>query len=445
MPEIEEKSHRGGFGDLGGEERGLIDRSFRERIIAVGFVTEGKDEASVLLEVEELCRLINTAGADVVEIVIQKKASPDPATFVGKGKAREIYELAETLDVDSVVFNDELTPGQQFNLEKIFHRSALDRTAVILDIFAQNASTPEGKAQVELAQLQYRLPRLRGQGRNYSQQAGGIGTRGPGETKLEVDRRRLVRRVHKLERQLKTVGGHRKNQSKKRRHSYNQSVAIVGYTNAGKSTLLNLLADSDAVVADRLFATLDPLTRRIQLPGGESIFVTDTVGFVQKLPHQLVEAFKTTLDVVIEADLLLHIVDSSHASPETQILAVRRVLEEIGAAEIPEVLVFNKSDRSDPSELLMLYPDSVAISAYSETGIDKLLSAIADQLRVIWDVVELAIPFDKGEVLAQVHREGQVLMEKATEEGMLVQARLDSLSLSRLSPFLVSEGGRNGI
>ncbi len=445
MPEIEEKSHRGGFGDLGGEERGLIDRSFRERIIAVGFVTEGKDEASVLLEVEELCRLINTAGADVVEIVIQKKASPDPATFVGKGKAREIYELAETLDVDSVVFNDELTPGQQFNLEKIFHRSALDRTAVILDIFAQNASTPEGKAQVELAQLQYRLPRLRGQGRNYSQQAGGIGTRGPGETKLEVDRRRLVRRVHKLERQLKAVGGHRKNQSKKRRHSYNQSVAIVGYTNAGKSTLLNLLADSDAVVADRLFATLDPLTRRIQLPGGESIFVTDTVGFVQKLPHQLVEAFKTTLDVVIEADLLLHIVDSSHASPETQILAVRRVLEEIGAAEIPEVLVFNKSDRSDPSELLMLYPDSVAISAYSETGIDKLLSAIADQLRVIWDVVELAIPFDKGEVLAQVHREGQVLMEKATEEGMLVQARLDSLSLSRLSPFLVSEGGRNGI
>ena len=219
----------------------------------------------------------------------------------------------------------------------------------------------------------------------------------------------------------------------------------MGYTNAGKSTLLNLLADSDAVVADRLFATLDPLTRRIQLPGGESIFVTDTVGFVQKLPHQLVEAFKTTLDVVIEADLLLHIVDSSHASPETQILAVRRVLEEIGAAEIPEVLVFNKSDRSDPSELLMLYPDSVAISAYSETGIDKLLSAIADQLRVIWDVVELAIPFDKGEVLAQVHREGQVLMEKATEEGMLVQARLDSFSLSRLSPFLVSEGGRNGI
>ena len=376
---------------------------------------------------------------------MQRRPSPDPATYIGRGKAREIYDLAESLDIDTVVFNDELTPGQQFNLEKIFHRSALDRTAVILDIFAQNASTPEGKAQVELAQLQYRLPRLKGQGRNYSQQAGGIGTRGPGETKLEVDRRRLVRRVHKLQRPLRAVGSDRRYQSKRRRHSYNQSVAIVGYTNAGKSTLLNLLADSDAVVADRLFATLDPLTRRIQLPGGESIFVTDTVGFVQKLPHQLVEAFKTTLDVVIEADLLLHIVDCSHASPETQIKAVRSVLEEIGAGDVPEVLVFNKSDRSDPSELLMLYPDSVAISSYTGAGIDKLLSAVADQLRVVWDVVELAIPFDRGEILAQVHREGQVLTENVTEDEMLIQARLDSSSRSRLAPFLVSERGKDEI
>ncbi len=442
---VRDETHRGGFGDLGGEERGLIDRSFRERIIAVGFVDEGKNEASVKLELEELCRLIDTAGADVVEIVIQRRSSPDPATYIGRGKAREIYDMAESLDIDTVVFNDELTPGQQFNLEKIFHRSALDRTAVILDIFAQNASTPEGKAQVELAQLQYRLPRLKGQGRNYSQQAGGIGTRGPGETKLEVDRRRLVRRVHKLQRQLRAVGSHRRNQSKRRRRSYNQSVAIVGYTNAGKSTLLNLLADSDSVVADRLFATLDPLTRRIQLPGGESIFVTDTVGFVQKLPHQLIEAFKTTLDVVIEADLLLHIVDCSHASPETQIKAVRSVLEEIGAGDVPEVLVFNKADRSDPSELLMLYPDSVAISSYTGAGIDKLLSAVADQLRVVWDVVELAIPFDRGEVLAQVHREGQVLTENVTEDGMLIQARLDSSSRSRLAPFLVLERGRDEI
>ncbi len=444
-PDIKSGSHRGGFGEVGGEERGLIDRSFRERIIAVGLVDEEKSETSILVELDELCRLVDTAGADVVEIVIQRRTSPDPATFIGKGKAMEIYQLAESLDVDTVVFNDELSPAQQFNLEKIFHRSALDRTAVILDIFAQNASTPEGKAQVELAQLQYRLPRLKGQGRKLSQQAGGIGTRGPGETKLEVDRRRLVRRVHKLKQQLKEVGRHRNNQSKRRRRSHNQSVAIVGYTNAGKSTLLNYLADSDAVVADRLFATLDPLTRRLQLPGGESIFLTDTVGFVQKLPHQLVEAFKTTLDVVIDADLLLHIVDCSHNAPETQIRSVRKVLQEIGAGEVPELLVINKSDESDPSQLLMDYPDSIAISARSGDGIDKLLSSVADELRSVWDVVELAIPFDKGEVLAQVHREGQVLEERVTEEKMYVQARLDSLSRSRMASYILEREASDGI
>ncbi|MEC8974468.1 MAG: GTPase HflX [Actinomycetota bacterium] len=368
-PDIKSGSHRGGFGEVGGEERGLIDRSFRERIIAVGLVDEEKSETSILVELDELCRLVDTAGADVVETVIQRRTSPDPATFIGKGKAMEIYQLAESLDVDTVVFNDELSPAQQFNLEKIFHRSALDRTAVILDIFAQNASTPEGKAQVELAQLQYRLPRLKGQGRKLSQQAGGIGTRGPGETKLEVDRRRLVRRVHKLKQQLKEVGRHRNNQSKRRRRSHNQSVAIVGYTNAGKSTLLNYLADSDAVVADRLFATLDPLTRRLQLPGGESIFLTDTVGFVQKLPHQLVEAFKTTLDVVIDADLLLHIVDCSHNAPETQIRAVRKVLEEIGAGEVPELLVINKSDESDPKSY---YAPSLIVVIWHGIGIIEL-------------------------------------------------------------------------
>ena len=434
--EAKDESHRGGFGELGGEERGLIDRSFRERIIVVGLIHEERNEISTRVELNELCRLVDTAGADVVEIIIQRRTSPDPATFIGKGKANEIYQLAESLDADTIVFNDELTPAQQFNLEKIFHRSALDRTAVILDIFAQNANTPEGKAQVELAQLQYHLPRLKGQGRQLSQQAGGIGTRGPGETKLEVDKRRLVRRVHKLQKQLKVVGAHRDNQSKRRRRSQNQSVAIVGYTNAGKSTLLNLLANSDAIVADRLFATLDPLTRRLQLPGGESIFLTDTVGFIQKLPHQLVKAFKTTLDVVIDADLLVHVVDCSHSSPETQIKAVRKVLEEIGAGEVPEMIVFNKSDKSDPSKFVMEYPDSVAISAHSGAGIDKLLSAIADELRSVWDVVQLAIPFDKGGVLAQVHREGQVLLEQVTEEAILIQARLDTFTKSRLAEYI---------
>jgi GTP-binding protein HflX len=445
VSEESQDSHRGGFGELGGEERGLIDRSFRERIILVGLIYGERTEVSSLQELDELSQLVDTAGADVVKTVVQRRSSPDPATFIGQGKAREIYELAEALDADTVVFNEELTPAQQFNLEKIFKRSALDRTAVILDIFAQNASTPEGKAQVELAQLQYRLPRLKGQGGQFSQQGGGIGTRGPGETKLEIDRRRLVKKVHKLQDQLRTVGAHRKNQSKRRRHSLNQSVAIVGYTNAGKSTLLNSLANAGAMVADRLFATLDPLTRRLQLPGGESIFLTDTVGFVKKLPHQLVEAFKTTLDVVIDADLLLHIVDSDHPSPETQINAVRSVLSEIGADQIPEMLVFNKSDKSDPSQLLMEYPDSVAISAVTGVGVDKLVSEIAERLRSIWNVVELAIPFDKGDILAQVHREGQVLVEHATEDVILVQARLDSFAMSRLSSFIVSTSGNDVI
>ena len=222
VSEDSQDSHRGGFGELGGEERGLIDRSFRERIILIGLIYGERTESSSLQELEELSQLVDTAGADVVQTVVQRRSSPDPATFIGQGKAREVYELAEALDVDTVVFNEELTPAQQFNLEKIFKRSALDRTAVILDIFAQNASTPEGKAQVELAQLQYRLPRLKGQGGQFSQQAGGIGTRGPGETKLKIDRRRLVRRVHKLQDQLTTVGAHRKNQSKRRRHSLNQ-------------------------------------------------------------------------------------------------------------------------------------------------------------------------------------------------------------------------------
>ena len=445
VSEESQDSHRGGFGELGGEERGLIDRSFRERIILVGLIYGERTEASSLRELDELSQLVDTAGADVVKTVVQRRSSPDPATFIGQGKAREIYEIAEALDADTVVFNEELTPAQQFNLEKIFKRSALDRTAVILDIFAQNASTPEGKAQVELAQLQYLLPRLKGQGGQFSQQGGGIGTRGPGETKLEIDRRRLVKKVHKLQDQLTTVGAHRKNQSKRRRHSLNQSVAIVGYTNAGKSTLLNSLANAGAMVADRLFATLDPLTRRLQLPGGESIFLTDTVGFVKKLPHQLVEAFKTTLDVVIDADLLLHIVDSDHPSPETQINAVRSVLSEIGADQIPEMLVFNKSDKLDPSQLLMEYPDSVAISAVTGVGIDKLVSEIAERLRSMWNVVELAIPFDKGDVLAQVHREGQVLVEHATEDVILVQARLDSFAMSRLSSFIVSTSGNDVI
>ena len=342
-------THRGGFGDLGGGPSGLIDRAFRERIVLVGVTGADENPAATDASLDELSLLVDTAGADAVERVCQRRRAPDPATFVGSGKALEIKDAAERTDCDTVVFDEELTPAQQFNLEKLLGRTALDRTAVILDIFAQNASTPEGKAQVELAQLRYRLPRLRGSGRRLSQQAGGIGTRGPGETRLETDRRRLVRRVHKLEAELRTLAQHRRTRSKSRRRSRNRAVALVGYTNAGKSSLLNRLTGADAAVEDRLFCTLDPTTRKLALDGGETVLVSDTVGFVRKLPHQLVEAFKTTLDVVRDADLLLHVVDGTAADMEGSVAAVREVLAEIGADHLPEVLVVNKCDLAAPA------------------------------------------------------------------------------------------------
>ncbi len=434
-------THRGAFGDLGGEERGFIDRSFRERIILVGVDNQNDKDQLIEAQMDELQQLVATAGADVVATVIQRKTIPDSATYIGRGKAVEIFAMAEELDVDTVVFNEELTPAQQFNLEKIFKRSAIDRTAVILDIFAQNASTPEGKSQVELAQLQYLLPRLRGRGGTLSQQAGGIGTRGPGETKLEIDRRRLVRRIHKLQKQLVHISSTRTNQSKRRRKSVNQSVAIVGYTNAGKSTLLNYLIGSsgDAFVANRLFATLDPLTRKMQLAGGEKIYLSDTVGFVRNLPHHLVEAFKTTLDVVIDADLLVHVVDGSKNAPDKDLSAVRSVLRDIGAKDIPELIVFNKMDQADPLTYLLDYPNSVCVSAKTGEGIEKMMAAISDLLRSELDIYELEIPLSRGDLIAQVHREAQVLIEDAHEENLVMRVRLDTFAYTRLKKYLRSE------
>jgi GTP-binding protein HflX len=336
-----------------------------------------------------------------------------------------------------VVFDDELSPAQSRNLEKILGRTAIDRTAVILDIFAQNASSDEGKAQVELAQLRYRLPRLRGRGHSLSQQAGRIGTRGPGETQLEVDRRRLVRRVHKLESELAQLERRRKLQRRGRRGSRLSSVSIVGYTNAGKSTLLNALTGAGVVADDRLFATLDPRTRRFALPGGEPVLVSDTVGFVRKLPHQLVEAFRSTLEVVNEADLLVHVVDSSAPEPEGQIESVRTVLGEIGAADLPELLVFNKSDLApaEAKELLSRYPGAVVISAATGQGISELLGAVAHQLRLASRVVELSIPYSRGDLLAALHREGEVLSTSEDGESMIVKARLPSAARAHFSAW----------
>ena len=431
-------THRGGFGEFGGDGAGLIDRAFRERIVLVGVERPDRDQFTVDASLDELSLLVDTAGADAVQRVHQKRSAPDPATFVGSGKAREIREIAEQVDCDTVVFDDELTPAQQFNLEKLLGRTALDRTAVILDIFAQNASTPEGKAQVELAQLRYRLPRLRGSGRRLSQQAGGIGTRGPGETQLEVDRRRIERRINKLEVDLRRIAGHRRTQSKARRRTRNRAVAIVGYTNAGKSSLLNRLTAAGVTVEDRLFATLDPTTRSLALPGGESMFVTDTVGFVRKLPHQLVQAFKTTLDVVRDADLLVHVVDGAGSDPHGSMAAVRSVLAEIGADDIPELVAFNKSDiGSGARRLAQLTEGSVAVSARTGKGIDELIGAIGDRIRRVTSEVELIVPWDRGDVLAGVHREGQVLHEAAIEDGMRIRARMEPASVGALKRFVV--------
>ena len=419
-------SHRGAFGEFGGDARGgLIERTFRERIILVGVTTPPLTDDDTEASLDELALLVDTAGADVVGRVLQRRQAPDPATYIGSGKAAEIRDLSVAVDSDTVVFDDELSPAQQFNLERIFGRSALDRTAVILDLFAQNASSLEGKAQVELAQLRYRLPRLRGLGKKLSQQGGGIGTRGPGETQLEVD--------------LRDIRRHRSVQSKARKRTANRAVAIVGYTNAGKSTLLNRLTNADVLVENRLFATLDATTRRLALPGGETVFVSDTVGFVRKLPTQLVEAFKTTLDVVVDADLLVHVVDGSGPDPMGNIDTVRSVLREIGAASVPELVVFNKADRSDEAyRLAERIPGAVAVSAHTGDGIDTLLNAISDRVRALTTMIELFIPFDRGDMLAAVHREGQVLVEQPEPGGMRVRARLEDGSIGRLREFVVA-------
>ena len=434
-----QETHRGAFGEFGGEASGLIDRAFREQIVLVGVQFPGSSSEEVDQNLDELAQLVDTAGADPVLRVVQKRISPDPATFIGKGKAEEIRDYSVEYDVDTVIFDDELSPAQQFNLEKIFKRTALDRTAVILDIFAQNATTLEGKAQVELAQLRYLLPRLRGRGDDMSQQAGGIGTRGPGETQLEVDRRRIQRRLTKLEKDLANLRQTRSNQRKSRRRSRFHTAAIVGYTNAGKSTLLNRLTGANVLVEDRLFATLDATTRRLYLPGGETVLLSDTVGFIQKLPTGLVEAFKSTLEEVKEADLLVHVVDASSLDPEMHMSAVRSVLGEIGAGDVPELIVFNKTDQIEGGNLdplLRRYENAVAASAYTGEGVTELLEVMAGRLRRLTKIVELNIPYSRGDILATVHREGEVLIEVHEDTGTKVRARLDEVATNLLKEFI---------
>jgi len=416
----------------------LIDRRFREKIVLVGMLSWPRTLEEVEASLDELSLLVDTAGADEAARVVQRRQAADPATYIGRGKAEELRRISEAVDADTVVFDDELTPAQQRNLEKILGRTAIDRTAVILDIFAQNAHTPEGKAQVELALSRYRLPRLRGKGLVLSQQAGGIGTRGPGETQLEVDRRRIMRRIRKLEVELRDLEATRRTQRKARRRGALRNLSLVGYTNAGKSTLLNVLTDAGVLVEDKLFSTLDPRTRRLDLPGGESVLCSDTVGFVRKLPHQLVDAFHATLEVVGSSDLLVHVVDASAADPEAQIEAVRTVLAQIGAAEVPELLAFNKADldRRKAGRLMASHPGSVACSALTGRGIPELLRAVADRLRLEDRTVDLSVPVARGDVVAAIHREGEVLGERYEDEHVLMRARLDEKGAKRYAEYV---------
>jgi len=436
---VPDKGHRGALGDFGGDAGGaLIERTFRERIVLVGVVGPDESADDVEVSLDELAQLIDTAGADEVARVVQRRDRPDPATYVGKGKVSEIHDVAQAEDCDTVVFDNDLSPAQQYNLEKQLGRTALDRTAVILDIFAQNAASVEGKAQVELAQLRYLLPRLRGK-KDFSQQGGGIGTRGPGETQLEVDRRRIERRLHKLEAKLRNIDKNRNTQRKARKRSPYEKVAIVGYTNAGKSTLLNSLTDAGVLAEDRLFATLDATTRKLALPGGEQVLLTDTVGFVRKLPHQLVKAFHSTLRVAADADLLIHVVDGSAHDPMGQYLAVREVLREIDAHELPELIVFNKLDLApDAKALVNRQAGSVGISAHTGEGVEAMLLALGDRIRSMRVVYDIEVPWERGEVMASVHREGQVLTEAPGERGMVYRVRLDDAGASRLADFIVA-------
>ncbi|HEX6221165.1 MAG TPA: GTPase HflX [Acidimicrobiia bacterium] len=413
-----------------------------QRAFLVGVQMPGMSTQEEERSLDELARLTDTAGADPVDRELVKRDRIDPATFIGSGKAEELASLTDALDIDVVVFDQALSPAQQRNLQKVLHCDVVDREALILDIFAQHATSKVGAIQVELALLQYNLPRLRGRGVELAQQRAGVGTtmRGPGETKLETDRRRVLARISKLERQLEETAGHRKTQRKQRRRTQIPQVAIVGYTNAGKSTLLNALTDAGTLVQDQLFATLDSTVRRLELPDSRAIVVADTVGFVRRLPHHLVEAFRSTLAEAGESDLLVHLVDGTDEDPAGQIEAVAEVLEEIDAASIPQLLVINKVDALDEAatnRLRNLFPEAVLISARAGEGLEDLQVAIAEALSKGLVTLTLTVPYDRGDVVAAAHRLGEVLEEKHDEDGTILDVRVPERATAQFSQFVI--------
>ncbi len=417
-----------------------------ERVVLIGVWTEGtarEAEASLT----ELAALATTAGSVVLEGLIQRRDRPDPATFVGKGKAQELAAIVSDVGADTVICDGELTPGQLRQLEAFVQVKVVDRTWLILDIFAQHARSREGKAQVSLAQLEYLLPRLRGWGESLSRQAGGrvsggagIGTRGPGETKLEMDRRRIRTQISRLRRQIAGMKVARATQRSGRVRRRVPAVALAGYTNAGKSSLLNRITGAGVLVEDALFATLDPTVRRAATPDGRDFTLVDTVGFVRHLPHQLVDAFRSTLEETVEADLIALVVDAADPDPIGQMAAVQEVLGEIGAGELPQLVVLNKSDIADPSAMASLqrrFPGAVAVSARSGAGVDALLAAVGERLPRPSVPVHLLLPYDRGDLVAELHDHGTVTATTYRDAGTDVAAVVPEWLAARVAEFAV--------
>lgn len=415
-----------------------------ERVVLVSVWTTGT-QTDVDNAVAELKLLAETAGSEVLDALVQRRRTPDPATFIGRGKVDELREVVIATGADTVICDGELEPAQLRNLEDRVRVKVIDRTSLILDIFASHAKSAEGKAQVELAQLQYLRQRLRGWGGNLSRQAGGraaggagIGGRGPGETKIETDRRRIRTRISVLRKRLREMDEVRATKRQERQRNEIPSVAIVGYTNAGKSSLLNRLTGAGVLVEDALFATLDPTTRRSEAADGRIYTLTDTVGFVRHLPHDLIEAFRSTLEESVLADLLVHIVDGSDADPQGQIRAVRTVLSEIGAADIAEQLVINKIDRAEPDALTVLrtqYPDAVYVSARTGEGLDALRERIEQRLPRPAVEVAALVPYDRGDLLNKIHTGGEIISLEHTGEGTEVVARVNQGLAGELAPY----------
>jgi GTP-binding protein HflX len=460
--DLEERSSLRRVAGLSTELADVTEVEYRqlrlERVVLAGVWTEGTAEQA-RASMTELARLAETAGSEVLDALIQRRSRPDPATFIGSGKVVELADAVRAAGADTVICDGELSPGQLRQLEDKLKVKVIDRTALILDIFAQHARSKDGKAQVELAQLSYLLPRLRGWGEALSRQVGGraaggvgIGGRGPGETKIELDRRRIRSRMSRLRRDIHAMRQVRETQRGERRRHEVPSVAIVGYTNAGKSSLLNALTDAGVLVEDALFATLDPTTRRSVTPDGRAYTLTDTVGFVRHLPHQLVEAFRSTLEETAGADLLVHVVDASDPLPEDQIKAVRQVLVEIGEEQggrMPrELLVVNKTDAAGDlalARLRHLLPDAVFVSARRGDGVERLRARIADLLPTPELDVELLLPYTEGALASRVHAEGEVLAEEHTAEGTRLHARVGAELAAAVLPFArAGSGGTPG-